>query len=171
MARLLAARNQVDAEISRLLDRPAHPGHIGEWIAARVFDIELEAAANAPAVDGRFASGPLAGRTVNVKFYSVDDGLLDMTRSPLLDHYLVLRGPRVPGASSRRAFRPVRVTTVYLLDAHQLLAAVDERGVNVGIATSVQRALWSAAEVYPRSTSPVLAITEQQRRLLDLFPH
>ena len=42
MARLLAHRNLVDEEIARILARPAHPGHLGEWIAARVFDIELE---------------------------------------------------------------------------------------------------------------------------------
>jgi hypothetical protein len=34
-------------------------GHLGEWIAAQVFDIALEASAVAVGIDGRFRSGPL----------------------------------------------------------------------------------------------------------------
>jgi hypothetical protein len=41
-------------------------GDIGEWIAAKVFDIELAATANNTAFDGHFTTGSLAGQTVNV---------------------------------------------------------------------------------------------------------
>jgi hypothetical protein len=36
-------------------------GHLGEWIASVVFDIELESSASAKGIDGRFRSGPLRG--------------------------------------------------------------------------------------------------------------
>jgi hypothetical protein len=42
-------------------------GHAGEWIATQIFGIELESLAIAPAYDGHFLSGHLAGKTVTVK--------------------------------------------------------------------------------------------------------
>jgi hypothetical protein len=62
---LLRKRNALDARIGRLLDRPVKTGSIGEWIAARIFDVELETAANTAGYDGRFTTAGLAGRTVN----------------------------------------------------------------------------------------------------------
>ena len=41
-------------------------GHLGEWIAAQVFDIELERSAY---IGGQFRTGPLQGQTVNMKWY------------------------------------------------------------------------------------------------------
>ena len=46
LSALLRERNTLDARIGRLLDRPVNTGNIGEWIAARILDIELETAAN-----------------------------------------------------------------------------------------------------------------------------
>ena len=46
--------NLVDQQIGRLINRPMTAGHAGEWIASRIFDIELEPSAVAKAVDGRF---------------------------------------------------------------------------------------------------------------------
>jgi hypothetical protein len=94
LAALLRERNALDARLGRLLDRPASTGHIGEWIAARIFDIELETAANAAGIDGHSTTGPLASRTVNVKTYGKREGLLDMKSSSPLDYYLVFTGPK-----------------------------------------------------------------------------
>lgn len=41
---------------------PVNAGSIGEWIAAQMFDIELETAANVAGYDGHFTTGILAGR-------------------------------------------------------------------------------------------------------------
>jgi hypothetical protein len=99
-AALLRKRNEIDAELARLMHRPMTSGHLGEWIAAQVFDIELEASAVAADIDGRFRSGPLQGRTVNIKWYLKREGVLDTAESTALDHYLVLTGPRSPAVSS-----------------------------------------------------------------------
>ncbi len=61
-------------------------GHLGEWIAAQVFDIELEAPAVAAGTDGRFRAGPLPGRTVNVRRHLRREGLLDTTEPTALDY-------------------------------------------------------------------------------------
>jgi len=53
---LLGERNAICAGLARLMHRPMTSGHLGEWIAARVFDIELEASAVAFGIDGRFRS-------------------------------------------------------------------------------------------------------------------
>lgn len=77
LAALIADRNRIDESICRLIGRPAITGHIGEFIASRVFDIQLEVSAAHKAWDGRFRSGPLAGRTVDIKFYGKQEGILD----------------------------------------------------------------------------------------------
>jgi hypothetical protein len=82
---LFHARNAIDEQIADVIGRPALAGHVGEWIASQVFDIELEQSASAKAIDGRFRAGPLAGRTVNIKFYGKREGLLDTADLPALD--------------------------------------------------------------------------------------
>src|SRR5690348_15442767 len=67
VAELLARRNEIDRDIADVIKRPMTAGHLGEWVAAQIFDIQLEDSAVATAIDGIFRSGQLAGRTVNVK--------------------------------------------------------------------------------------------------------
>jgi hypothetical protein len=88
IASLLQERNALDRSIAGLIDRPMTAGHLGEWIAARIFDIELEPSAVAAAIDGRFRSGPLVTAHRQREMYLKREGLLDMTDSAALDHYL-----------------------------------------------------------------------------------
>ena len=60
-AAMLRERNAIDAELARLTRRPMTSGHLGEWIAAQVFDIELEASAVAAGIDGHFRSLIIGG--------------------------------------------------------------------------------------------------------------
>jgi hypothetical protein len=112
LAALIRERNALDARIGRLLDRPVNPGNIGEWIAARIFDVELEAAANAPGYDGHFTTGALAGQTVNVKAYGMNERMFAINPTAPLDYYLVLTGPkgqrpvRLAGRLGRSASTP-----------------------------------------------------------------
>lgn len=78
VAELIAERNSVDAEIGAITGRPALAGHLGEWIAAQIFDIALESSAVAKGIDGRLTSAPLEGRTINVKWYAKREGNLDL---------------------------------------------------------------------------------------------
>lgn len=168
-AALIRERNSIDVRIGAMLDRPTSIGNIGEWIAAKVFDIELTAAANTAAFDGHFTTGALAGQTVNVKAYGRHESMLDVTRNPTLDYYLVMTGPKGALNSSRGTFRPFCIESVFLFKSQDLLAALEETGVKVGIATSVRAAQWNAAEIYPRSTNPALVLTESQKARLRMF--
>lgn len=169
LAAMLRERNALDARLGRLLERPAIPGHIGEWIAARIFDIELETAANAAGYDGHFTTGELSGRTVNVKTYGKREGLLDMKSTAPLDYYLVLAGPKAAAATSRGGFRPFCIDGVYLFDAHRLRTDLTARGIKFSEATSVRTLHWDEAEIYPRANNSSLVVTEGQRRQLQLF--
>jgi hypothetical protein len=91
-----------------------------------------------------------------------------MTPSPVLDFYLVLAGPNA-ASGDVRSLRPWLITSVYLFDARQLLAEQMRRNVKVGIASSVTREQWAAAEVFPTATNPRLHLTDDQRRQLALF--
>ena len=66
----------------RLLNRLVNTGSIGEWIASRIFDVELESAANVAGCDGHFTTGALAGRTVNVKASGRCQKLTEFHHSP-----------------------------------------------------------------------------------------
>jgi hypothetical protein len=95
LARLLHRRNEIDEQIAAIIQRPVAAGHLGEWIASAVFNIELEPSATTAAVDGRFRAGKLQGKTVNIKWYLKREGLLDMTEAHVLDYYLVMTGSAV----------------------------------------------------------------------------
>jgi hypothetical protein len=169
IASLIRERNVIDEKIAAVIERPMTAGHLGEWIAARVFDIELETSAVTAAVDGRFRTGPLRGRTVNVKWYLKREGLLDIIEAPALDYYLVLAGPVSAAMSSRGGRRPWCIEAVYLFDAKQLLDEQRQRRVKMGIASSVRGAQWAAAEIYPKAVNRTLPISSVQVELLELF--
>jgi hypothetical protein len=169
LADLLRERNAIDERISQIIQRPMTAGHAGEWIASRIFDVKLELSATVAAYDGKFRSGPLAGKTVNVKWYLKREGVLDMQSSPTLDYYLVMTGPRAAPISSKAGTRPWRIDSVYLFNSHDLLAEQQMRGVKIGIATSVREAQWSAAEIYPKATCQSLIVSPEQAALLRLF--
>ena len=171
LAQLLRERALIDARIAQLIGRPALPGHIGEFIASEIFGIALNDSASAAAHDGTFVGGPLAGRSVNIKLYGKNEGLLDLPRdgAPNADYTLVLVGPRSPAASSKGTTRPIVVSAAYLFRNDELLAALRLRGVKIGVATSLARSLWEAAEIYPRSAEARFALDEGQRDLLALL--
>lgn len=169
IAGLLRTRNETDATIARIIGRPMTSGHLGEWIAAQVFNIELEDSAAAPAFDGRFRTGPLAGQTVNVKWYLKQEGVLDMTESATLGFYLVLTGPRSAAASSRSSTRPWQIDAVYLFSAADMLAQQRARGVKTGVASSILQGQWQTAEIFPAARNPLLILTPAQVSLLRLF--
>ncbi len=107
LAQYIHERNAADAKIAELIGRPAQRGHIGEFIAAEIFDIELHQSATEAGSDGVFRSGELAGNAVNIKFYGKQEGILDINPNHVCDHYLVLCGPPRPLATSLRSTRPL----------------------------------------------------------------
>lgn len=95
--------------------------------------------------------------------------MLDVIKSPTLDYYLVLTGPKGALASSKGMLRPFCIESVYLFQSEDLLAALEATGVKVGVATSVRVAQWNAAEIYPSATNPALILTDRQRAQLAMF--
>jgi hypothetical protein len=169
LALLIRQRNDTEVEITRIIGRPAQIGHIGEYIAAKVFSIGLAFSAREKGYDGRFKEGSLSGRTVNVKWYAKREGLLDIEPRSVPDFYLVLTGPHEPAISSRGTSRPWLITSVFLFDGPGLIDELAKAGVRVGIATSVRKHLWEAAELWPNQQSTLLPLTDEQRRMLHLF--
>lgn len=164
---LIRLRNMVEQEMAMVLGRPASPGNLGEFIASRVFDIDLAPSGVNPGHDGAFRTGPLAGATVNVKLYSEDAGLLDISSHPA-DYYLVLTGPRPATKSGVRSL-PRRIDAVYLFDIAALRAELEVRGVGIGVATSVRKMYWQHARVYPPQEDAPMELSERQMALLRLF--
>jgi hypothetical protein len=167
LASLIRKRNEIDLEMAELLGRPATAGNLGEFIAAAIFDIELAATGVNPGHDGVFRSGPLAGKTVNVKLYSEDAGLLDV--GPYAsDYYLVLTGPKPTAGPGPRSL-PRRIDAVYLFDMEALRQGLTARRVGIGIATSVRRDLWQSAQIFPLNPAARFALTRHHVELLRLF--
>jgi len=41
LAELIRKKNEIEREITRIINRPALIGHVGEFMASKIFDIEL----------------------------------------------------------------------------------------------------------------------------------
>lgn len=168
LAELIRQKNATDIKIASVIGRPALMGHVGEYIAKCVFDLDLNESASNKTTDGHFRSGPLAGKSVNVKWIGKREGLLDVGTIEHPDYYLVLAGPRWQPSSSRGSTRPWTIAAVYLFDAERLAEQLTLRGVRVGIATSIRVEQWAEAEIYPQA-SATLPLSSEQRSALELF--
>ena len=165
LASLIKQRNTLDREIAQMLGRPALTGHFGEFVAARIFNIALHESHAHKGNDGYFGDGPLAGKTVNIKYYPKREGDLDMNRDNLPEFYLVLTGPKSAAASSRGGHRPWVIEQVFLFNSADL---VSQLGGKIGTPTSVHQNLWDNAEIYPCDNLS-FPLNEAQRNNLKLF--
>ena len=132
LADLIHVSNYVNGRMSQIIGRPANIGALGEYIASRIFEIDLHENAVTKASDGTFRLSPaLAGRSVNIKFYSRMGGLLDMAasvdRASHPDYYLVLSGPIPKPATTKGTQAPLVIDRVYLFDADLLLSKLVDR--------------------------------------------
>ena len=166
---LLSEMNSMGDRISEITGRPATIGHTGEYIAAQIFDIELEDSATAKGFDGIFRSSNLAGRTVNVKWYTKLEFLLDINPDAVPDYFLVMTGPKSPALSSRGTIRPWIINHVFLFNGPELMTELKARGVKIGVATSVRKHEWQAAEIYPNKRNMAYRMSDEQMGMILAF--
>lgn len=169
LAGLVEQRNEIAGKITTIIARPAQIGHIGEYIASRIFDIQLQESAVTRAIDGYFSSGQLANCSVNVKWYGKQESLLAMSPGLQPDYYLVMTGPHANAGKSRGEIRPWVIDFVYLFKADALVKILQERGTKLNEATSIPRRYWNEAEIYPSQNNFDLILTATQKELLALF--
>jgi hypothetical protein len=170
LADAIRQRDQVEDRIATIVGRPLTVGALNQFVACRIFQIDLEdSAADVWHTVGRFSEGPLAGRSVVVRWISTKTRSLDITQKPLSDDILVIAGSSAPLASLEVDARPWLVERVYLFDAHQLAAELEGRGLGSGSNTPIDRRLWQAAEIYPRQRDGRYLLSGAQRHALGLF--
>ncbi len=169
LAELLKRQNSVAQEIAAIVGRPAQIGHIGEFIASRVFGILLADSAVHKGSDGVFQEGSLAGKSVNIKWYGKKEDSLDIRPDALPDYFLVLTGPQSTTSTSKGGTRPWSVEFVFLFDARALCESLRQRRVKLGYATSITRDAWHSAQIYQAQNNRELILTAEQRRQLNLF--
>ncbi|WP_189081292.1 hypothetical protein [Mangrovihabitans endophyticus] len=156
LAALMAERGGIDARITHLTGRPAGPGGLRDFLAARVLGIEP---AKDTGYDGVFRSGTLAGRTVCIRTY--DEATNDVG-ADACDHYLVFGGPEQPDG-----WRP---SAMSLFDAKRLADRLTDRWVRTGVAAGLRAADLDAARIYPtEGPEALLSLTPEQRAALALF--
>lgn len=169
LSQLLKAHNALDSIIAGLIHRPAQLGHVGEYLAHKIFGVQLHDTAIHKGSDGIFRGGVLDGCSVDVKCYPKNEGVLDVNPGCVCDYYLVFTGPRGPAQRTSDTTRPWLIEAVYLFDARELIAELKRFGLRSYQATSIRRALWDAAEIYPTAGNPAFALSDQQRKLLELY--
>jgi hypothetical protein len=169
LSELLSELNSIGEKISEITQRPATMAHNGEYIAAEIFDIELEDSANAKGIDGHFRSGSLAGRSVNVKWYGKLEYMLDINPDELPEYFLVMTGPKAKVFTSKGGIRPWLIDFVFLFNAAELIVELKARDVKIGIATSVRKHEFQAAEIYPNKRNMVYRMTDEQMVKLAEF--
>ena len=166
LANAVRRKNTADRGVARLIEMPALSGHFGEFVAAQIFDIKLHRSASHPGSDGVFRTGDLEGKSVDIKYSTKHDRLLNMKKEAGPDYYLVLTGPKGKVESARRTARPWVIESVFLFETKDLLGKLT---VNIGTATSVKSEFWDEAEIYPGNGSHTLTLTTEQRERLALF--
>lgn len=169
LAESIANKNDIDGKIASIIKRPALIGHAGEYIASRILNINLAESAAQKGSDGFFTQGALCGKTVNIKWYTNHERILDINPNALPDYYLVLTGPLKNPSTSRLTIRPWTIDYIFLFNAGKLIETLKSRGVKIGIATSVAMQLWEKAQIYPESCSSEYILTERQNCLFNLF--
>ena len=169
LAGLINKRNVIDNEIAKLIGRPSNTGHIGEFIAATIFDIKLFPSARHMHADGTFRAGPLQGKSVNVKLYGKQEGILDINPNATVDFYLVLTGPKSKAKSSKGSTRPLVVDHVYLFESIKIIESISSRGIQVGKASSILPSEWDSAEIWPETANQLLPVNAEQIKELKLF--
>ena len=165
LAEMVRQKNAADRGVAEIIERPALPGHFGEFVAADIFGIELCRSATQEGYDGWFRGGALDGKTVNIKYYTKHDGLLDLRRENGPDYYLVMTGPTAKPTASRGQARPWVIESVFLFHAARL---IEKMTAKIGVAAAVGKSLWKDAEIYPRDSS-LLPLEQSQKDLLALF--
>jgi hypothetical protein len=170
LADLIRETNIVSGKISAITNRPTSLWHAGEYLASHIFDIELHQNARQQGSDGHFRSGPLQKRTVNIKWYPKQEGILAIKRKYRPDFYLVLTGPLGAAESSRGKTRPWVIEHVYLFETLPLMRDLRAHLIKIGKeATSIRTELWIQAEIYPIQANTTLLLTAVQCRRLQLF--
>ncbi|MBS1719787.1 MAG: hypothetical protein JST35_04995 [Armatimonadetes bacterium] len=165
LAELIHERNLLEERISEITSRPASIGHLGEFIASSIFGVRLAENANHKSIDGWFESGPLQGRSVNIKWYAKHEGILDMCVDSGPDFYLVLAGPRHP-ATRAVGPRPWLIEHVFLMEDSALRGLLSSK---IGIATSVRRDIWTRCEIFPNPNPELCELSASQVSALNLF--
>jgi len=169
LAQAIKQKDIADNVIASIIGRPSERGHTGEYIASHIFKITLQESASHKGIDGRFVSGNLLGKTVNIKWYGKQEGILDINKEALPDFYLVMTGPKASAVSSKGTTRPWLISYVYLFNTVGLIKSLERREVKIGVATSILRELWEAAEIYPSQKNSELILSGEQRSQLSLF--
>ena len=164
---LLKERNSISRKISKhTCGLPVHTGRHGEFIASRIFNIELNTDPKEAGHDGKFRSPKLLEcKTVNIKWYTARETILSLkTGNDKPDYYLVMTGPEKP---CMEISRPLVIHSVFLFDREKL-----EHDLTVPIrrnATSVKKTLWCKAEIYPNHKNKDLDLGPEQERELRKF--
>jgi hypothetical protein len=169
LAELIRSKNSIEKEIANIVGRPAMLGHVGEYIAAKIFNISLEASAVNKGSDGKFISGPLKESSVNIKWYTKQSGLLDITPDFLPDYYLVLTGEKTSAGSSRGTNAPWIIKMVYLHKAESLIETLIQRRVKIGKQVSVAQSIWEGSQIYPLQKNNLLTLSVAQKKMITLF--
>lgn len=169
LAQLLHARNTVESNIANLLRCSVNLSSVGEYIAATIFGITLIPSAHHSEFAGIFAHGQLAGKTVDIQWYPRREGFMNVHTQQAPDYYLVLAGPRQESSTTRALVHPWLILSVHLFESNSLLAALQERGVQLGSHTSIINQFWERSEIFPSAHNSTLQLTDEQRQLLQMF--
>jgi hypothetical protein len=163
LAALIRTKNEADRQIAEVIGRPATPGNIGEFVASHIFDIALAKSGSQAGYDGTFQAGPFSGKTVNVKAYSLQDSLLDVG-AHYCDYYLVMTGPNALTKDLRWG-----ISSIFLFESARLAEELKASDVKIGVATSVRKAVWEAARVFPPREGSPLQLSSAQIELLSML--
>ncbi len=71
--------------------------------------------------------------------------------------------------SSRGGIHPWLINYVLLFNAAELVIELNARGVKIGVASSVRKHEWQAAEIYPNKRNMAYRLSDEQMAMILAF--
>ncbi len=153
LANLLRERRALEERIAKITGRNADRDDIGRSLASEVFGIAFSGNGN-----GTFASGPLAGKRVGVRWYGPKDSSIDTGGEPV-DYVLIFRGGEEAWS----------IAEVCLFEIAALRERLLGRGTPPGPVVGVRQTDFEDSRIFPSHASHLLPLSAEQRQKLSLF--
>lgn len=164
LAQLLQQRTIAEHQIALQVGRSPSQGEIVEYILRNLLQITQDSSVQH---DGRFTEGELAGRLVEIKYFT--DGLsLEALRhaldKPQPDYYLLAVGASLAQKQALMCPNALTIEAIYLLSASELASLLTSVS-----GKRASEALLEPFQIYPEPRNPLICLSEEQRDVLERF--
>lgn len=168
LSSLIKKINDANEDIAEFIGRPASANNIGESIAAEILKLRfIDEGTNFPRI-GAFSDGPLSGKNVAVSWRPRFCSLVNFTMD--VDFFLYFMECRKFYRIFHEYYRPMLINSVHLFSVETIIEIMGERDQGPRLHPIITMPdHWDEAEIFPKSSNPLLKLSEKQKEMFALF--